>query len=236
MEHCLAWRLHSCECKTCWACAPSTLSYTDRYSFFCFWQEIQASPAHFPRKSSPYHDWIRVLTVGTVNLGSNLLEAWGHRTKGDPTRNTWKLLSSKDITLFHCARVQWMYFFANAMCCFFIRSVKSCFLAGLWLGKPKPFCRRCCMVCTATFSGSSGCKFVSSMAVVVDFFAPPVLLKCPLRLMSSFFVHLQICAWGLYWEEALWLRLEASLLLTWLFHYEHIFLLQKLSLVSRQEF
>ena len=29
-----------------------------------------------------------------------------------------------------------------------------------------------------------------------------------------FFVHLQICAWGLYWGEALWLRLEDSLLLT----------------------
>ena len=29
--------------------------------FFVIRQEIQASPAHFPRKSSPYHDCIRVL-------------------------------------------------------------------------------------------------------------------------------------------------------------------------------
>ena len=115
-----------------------------------------------------------------------------------------------------------MYFFANAMCCFFIRSVKSGFLAALWLGKPKPFCRRCCMVRTATFSSNSGCKFFSSRAVSCGFLAPPFLLKCPSRSMSSFFVHLQICAWGLYWEEALWLKLEASLLLTWLFHNNHI--------------
>ena len=160
----------------------------------------------------------------------------GRQTIGDPTRNTWKLLSSENITLFHCAGIQWMYFFANAMHCFFILSVKSGLLAALRLGKPKPFCRWCCMVHTATFSSSSGCKFFSSKAVSRGFFAPLFLLKCPSRLMSFFFIHLQICTWGFYWEEALWLRLEASLLLTWLFHYEHIFLLWKLSLVSRQEF
>ena len=107
-----------------------------------------------------------------------------------------------------------MYFFAYAMRCFFIRSVKSGFLAALRLGKPKPFCRRCCMVRTATFFSSSECKFFSSRAVSRGFFAPPFLLKCPSRLMFFFFVHLQICACGLYWGEALWLRLKDSLLLT----------------------
>ena len=63
-----------------------------------------------------------------------------------------------------------MYFFANAMRCFFIRSVKSSFLAALRLGKPKPFSRRCCMVRTATFFSSSGCKFFSSRAVSRGFF------------------------------------------------------------------
>ena len=237
MEHCLAWRLYSCECETCWACAPPALLHTDRYSFFLFLGKKNRPALPISPEKAP-HNMIEsgCFTVGNVNLGSNLLEAWGRRTIGDFTWNTWKLLSSKNITLFHCAGVQWMYCLANAMRCFFIRSVKSAFLAALRLGKPKPFCRRCCMVRTATFSSSFGCKIFSSKAVSRGFCASPFLLKCPLPLMSSFFVHLQICAWGLYWEEALWLRLEASLLLTWFFHYEHIFLLWKLSLVSKQEF
>ena len=108
------------------------------------------------------------------------------------------------------------------MRCFFIRSVNSGLLAALQLGKPKPFCRRCCVVHTATFSSSSGCKFFSFRALSRGFFCTSLFIK--VFVMSSFFVHLQICAWGLYWEKARWLRLEASLLLTWLFHYEHIFL------------
>ena len=123
------------------------------------------------------------------------------------------------------------------MRCFFICSVKSGFLAALRLGQPKPFFAGDAVWCALQhFPAVLDANFLAPGLSVVDFLAPPFLLKCPSRLMSSFFVHLQICAFGLYWEEALWLRLEASLLLTWLFHYVLIFLLWKLSLVSRQEF
>ena len=128
------------------------------------------------------------------------------------------------------------YFFVNAMRCFFIRSVKSGFLAALRLGKPSLFAGDAVWCRLQHFPAVLDANFLAPGLSVVDFFAPPFLLKCPSHLMSSFFVRLQICAWGLYWEEAVWLRLEASLLLTWLFHYKHIFLLWKLSLVSRQEF
>ena len=63
------------------------------------------------------------------------------------------------------------------MRCFFIRSVKRGFLAALRLGKPKPFCRRCCMVRTATFSSSSGYKFFSSRAVSREFFCTSLFIK-----------------------------------------------------------
>ena len=80
-----------------------------------------------------------------------------------------------------------MYFFAKAMRCFFIRSVKSGFLAALRLGKPKPFCRRCCMVRTATFFSSSGCKFFSSRAVSRGFFCTSLFIKVSVAFDVFFF-------------------------------------------------
>ena len=270
MEHCLAWRLHSCECKTCWALllekirnffglmAWSIVLHEDFtavnvkhaehvllqhfyiqiaiHFFFVFRQEIQASPAHFPRKNSLWHDWIRVLYSWDCEPRVKSIRGMRASNHRGSHSEHLKITLIRKHNSFPLCRRPVNIFFANAMRCFFIRSVKSGFLAALRLGKPKPFCRRCCMVRTATFSSSSGCKFFSSKAVSHWFFCTSFLLKCPLRLMSSFFVHLQICAWGLNWEEALWLRLEASLLLTWFFHYEHTILFWKLSLVSRQEF
>ena len=108
-----------------------------------------------------------------------------------------------------------MYFFVNALLCFFIHSVKSGFLAALRLGKPSLFAGDAVWCRLQHFPAVLDANFLAPGLSVVDFFAPPFLFKCPSRLMFSFFVHLQVCAWGLYWEEALWLRLEASLLLTY---------------------
>lgn len=91
------------------------------------------------------------LTVGNVNLGSNRLHDEGRRTMQEPNRNTWKLLSSENITFLHCSGVQWACFLANARLCFFIRSVLKGFLAALRLGKPKSFWRRCWTVRIFTF-------------------------------------------------------------------------------------
>ena len=167
-------------------CSSSTFTYWSLFIFLLLGKKYRPALPISPKKAPHTMIESRCFTVGTVNLGSNLLEAWGRQTIGDPTWNTWKLLSSENTTLFHCAGVHWMYFFAYAMRCFFIRSVKSGFLAALRLGKPKPFCRRCCMVRTATFFSSSGCNFFSSRAVSRGFFAPPFLLKCPSRLMFFF--------------------------------------------------
>ena len=68
-------------------------------------------------------------------------------------------------------------FFCKCNVLLFHRSVKRGFLAALQLGKPKPFCRQCCMVRTATFSSSSGCKFFSSRAVSRGFFCTSLFIK-----------------------------------------------------------
>jgi len=59
------------------------------YSYFAihflfFGQEVKARPrpTHFTRKSYPNHDQIWILTVGTLNLGSNRSD------DGGTTRNT----------------------------------------------------------------------------------------------------------------------------------------------------
>ena len=99
-----------------------------------------------------------------------------------------------------------VFFFANAMRCFFIRSVKSGFLAALRLGKPKPFCRRCCMVRTATFSSNSGSNFFSSRAVSCGFFCTSLFIKVSVAFDVFFFRPPPNLCLGLYWEEVLWLR------------------------------
>ena len=117
-------------------CSSRTFTYWSLFIFLFLGKKYRPALPVSPEKAPHTMNESRCFRVGIVNLGSNLLEAWGRRMIGDPTRNTWQLLSSENITLFHCAGVHWTYFFANAMRCFFIRSVKSGFLAALQPGKP----------------------------------------------------------------------------------------------------
>ena len=193
--------------------------------FFVFRQEIQASSSHFPIKSFLYHDWIRVLYSWDCKpWAKSIRSIMGRRTIGDPTRNTWKLLSSENITFFHCAGVQWMYFFANAMRCFFIRSIKSGFLAALRQGKPKSFCRRCCMVRTATFSSTSGCRFFSSRAVSRGFFCTSLFIKVPVAFDVFFFLPPPNLCLGTLLGGSPLVEARNFITVDWLFHYEHTFL------------
>lgn len=57
------------------------------------------------------------------------------RTLGEHIWNTWNVLSSEIISFFHSANLQYAYFLANWMCCFFIWSVRSGFLAAVRDGK-----------------------------------------------------------------------------------------------------
>ena len=129
--------------------------------------------------------WNKHLTP-SLNQGSYLSELcilgrtdWkkqGCRTEIDPVRNTWKLLSSENITFLHCADVQGAYFFANAIRCFSMRSFISGFVATLRHGGTKSFCNRYLMVRTAMFCSSPGCKFSNSSAVSRGFFFNPLVL------------------------------------------------------------
>ena len=94
-------------------CSSSTFTYWSLFIFLFLGKKYRPALPISPEKAP--HTMIEsgCFTVGTVNLGSNLFESWGRRTIGDPTRNTWKLLSSENITLFHCAGVKWMYFFCK---------------------------------------------------------------------------------------------------------------------------
>ena len=78
-------------------------------------------------------------------------------------------------------------FFCKCNALLFHSFVKSGFLAALRLGKPKPFCRRCCMVRTATFSSSSGCNFFSSRAVSRGFFCTSLLINLSVAFDIFFF-------------------------------------------------
>jgi len=105
--------------------------------------------------------------------------------------------------------------------CFFICCVKSGFLAALCLGKTKPFYRRYCFVRSTTFFSSFVCNLQSFQLWI---FCTSLFIKVSVAFDVFFCPPLNLCL-GLCWEAVPWLRLEASLLLTWLFQYKCIFLL-----------
>ena len=62
--------------------------HTDRYSFLFLGKKYRPALPISPEKALHTMIESRCFTVGTVNLGSNLLEARGRRPIGDPTRNS----------------------------------------------------------------------------------------------------------------------------------------------------
>ena len=229
------WRLSRFGIKL-FICSSSTFTYWSLFIFF-FRHEILASPAHFLRKSSPYHDWILVLYNWDCEprvKSIRGIKASNHRRSHSEHLKITLIRKHNSFPLRR--RPVHVFFFANAMRCFFICSVKSGFLAALWLGKPKPFCRWCCMVRTATFSSSFGYKFFSSRAVCYGFFCTSLFIKVSVVFDVFFFCPPPNLCLGTSLGGSPLAEARSFITVDLALSLRALFLLWKFSLVSRQEF